>query len=869
MFSAVTGFPWRLALALGAVPIGLLGSVAVTFRTVNQDVVYPRVRVAGAPVGGLPVSDARAAVRRASGDRVLDEIVLRAGDKVWRRRLAALGVGADDRTVSGALDAAWRIGHRDTWHEWWADAVILVRGGVDVAPRFTLDRDQARQALVALAPVVERNPVDAEVVLVQAGDGYEVHLTPSITGIRLDIDATVDAIGAASARAGDVVVDLVTVVTQANVSTEALRTATAAATALVDDPIELVDPEDPRRRTVLDAPTAHAMLELGRERGGIVTSATLDPHALRAWVSSVAATIDRPPTNARVAVELGRLVVVPGVAGRRLDVEATARRVEATLATAGRAVEMVVNPDLPWVPIDVLEEARTQVEAATRDPIVLVIPADELAPERQITIGSDLLLSWLALPDSQSIPRDTSRMPPATRPTLTWAVDGTALGEYLQKVVVPVVSAGAQPPRLLVVARPEDAAQGRATPATPRGTVLEPAGTATPTPFVGIALPPGGTATPSGGARTAIAMGTALAGPTGTPGPSRTTIAAVGLRPTATTIGSVATAPPSVVFPMPEVAAVPQAFRFEAVVVPGKRGRAVDADRLRTAIDALLHADLPPLRGILVAPPTATIVGGARTLSGTATADVSATATVTRSPTATVTPSPTPTVTSSPTTTVTTSPTKTPTRAPSASVAQALVETPTAAATSGARVDGAQGAGATPTPRTVVVRVVDQPPDAAAESLGRMARTANVLISAPVFVEWSNREWRVELNDLVDLLRFGPVGDGADAYLGRDGLLAVAERIGREASRLDDAPRDALDNVLPVDVPMTAAAIWAAANRTGIERRAEIAWVEDEPTPVPGVTTPWSGPPTATRTPVRNPGPQPIATPTTTPTLTP
>ena len=862
MLSAINGFPWRLALAVGAVPLGMIASLALTFRTVNQDVVYPRVRVAGAPVGGLPVVDARAAVRRATEARVQQEIVLRAGEKVWRRRLAALGVGTDDRTVGAALDDAWRIGHRDSWHEWWPDAVLMVRGGVDVAPRFTLDRDLARQSLVSLAPAVEREPVDAEVVLIQAGDGYEVHLTPSTTGIRLDVEATVDAIGTSLARGGEVVVDLVTVVTRANVSTEALRTATAAATALVDDPIELVDPEDPRRRTVLDAPTAHAMLELGRERGGALTSATLDPSALRAWISSVGATVDRPPTNPRVALEQGRLVVIPGVAGRRLDVEATARRVEAKLGTDGHAVEMVVNPDRPWIPLEVVEEARAQIEAATRDPIVLVVAADDLAPERRITVTNDVLRSWLALPDSQSIPRDTSRMPPATRPTLAWAVDGTALGEYLQTAVVPVISAGAQPPRLLVVARPDTAPESRANPAVPSGTVLEPGSMATPTPLPGGALSSRGTATPSSGARTAIALGTAIAGPTRTPGPdpSRTIVASSGPRPTATTIGSVVTVTPSGAFSLPEIAAEPQAFRFEAVVVPGRPARAVDMDGLRTAIDALLHADLPPLQGILVAPPTATVTGGARALSGTAAAVVSVTATVTRSPTATVTPSPTVAPTASATATAA--------GAPGASAALILLGTPAAAPTSDARLDDARGAGF-PRPRTVLVRVVDPPPDGAAESLRRMARTANVLISAPVIVEWSSREWRVEPNDLVDLLRFGPVGDGADGYLGRDGLLAVAERIGREASRLDDAPRDARDTVLPVDVPMTAAAIWAAANRTGFERRAEIAWVEDEPTPVPGVTTPMSGPPTATRTPVRNPGPQLVATATTSPTLTP
>ena len=46
--TALFWFPWRLAAALSTVPLIILSSLAITVRTVNQDVVYPSVRVAGA-----------------------------------------------------------------------------------------------------------------------------------------------------------------------------------------------------------------------------------------------------------------------------------------------------------------------------------------------------------------------------------------------------------------------------------------------------------------------------------------------------------------------------------------------------------------------------------------------------------------------------------------------------------------------------------------------------------------------------------------------------------------------------------------------------------------------------------------------------
>ena len=827
--AALFWFPWRLAAALSTVPLIILSSLAITVRTVNQDVVYPSVRVAGAPIGGMTLPEARIAVAEATANLLEDPITLRSGDQTWRRSLLALGVGSDDATVEAALEEAWKVGHRATWREWWSDLVILTRTGAAFPPKYVIDRDRARVTLETIVPAIERDPVDAEIVLVQAGDGYEVHLTPATTGVRVDLDATIDTLAASVMAKQPSIVDIATRVTQATVSTEALRAATAAASALVDDPIELIDPEDPRRRVVLDAPTAHAMLELGRSRGGVVTSARVDPAALRVWVTDVAKTITRVATNPRVALDHGRLIVLPGVPGRRLDVEATALAIEAKLAGDGHATDMIVHADSPWVPIEAVEEARTQVEMALREPVILVIPAD--GSTQQLRVESDTLLTWLVLPNSQSIPRDTSQLAPANRPILSWGIDPRAFRDYVQREVLPLVVASATEPRVAVIARPDPSSAPSAS--------------------------PGRTQTPSSGASTAIALATAIAGPNASPTATSTPAesASFTVKPTATTLGG--GTPPEA---PTSAAAVP--FRLEAVVLPGRPGRTVDVDGLRRAVDARLHEDLTPLTGVLVVPPTATGTATERPVVGTGTPGRTVTATATPSLTSTGTS----TVTRTRTATVTATASGTPT-AIGSRASGVTFGTPTAIPSSDARFTASRIPTAT-RERSVTVEVVDQPAVGDTAQLVKVAKTANVLIGAPIIVEWSNREWRVEPNDLVDFLRFGPVGGSVDAYLGREGLFAVAERIGREAIGMDDAPRDAAGVVLPVDVPRTAAAIWAAANREAGDRRAEIAWLEDDPTPIPGVTTPRTGPPTATRTPIRNPAGR-DATPTPTPTKRP
>ncbi|HET7770197.1 MAG TPA: hypothetical protein VFN74_15585, partial [Chloroflexota bacterium] len=81
-----------------------------------------------------------------------------------------------------------------------------------------------------------------------------------------------------------------------------------------------------------------------------------------------------------------------------------------------------------------------------------------------------------------------------------------------------------------------------------------------------------------------------------------------------------------------------------------------------------------------------------------------------------------------------------------------------------------------------------------------------------------------------NMLRYQPGRDGKlTAYLTRDGLLAKATAIAREAERHPSAPRSSWGDVLPVDVPYTALAIWNAAQVSGSPRVGELTWTDEDP----------------------------------------
>ena len=137
------------------------------------------------------------------------------------------------------------------------------------------------------------------------------------------------------------------------------------------------------------------------------------------------------------------------------------------------------------------------------------------------------------------------------------------------------------------------------------------------------------------------------------------------------------------------------------------------------------------------------------------------------------------------------------------------------------------GQPADPAERRVTVRLALRPPRVQDRDVAAARDTANLLVGEPVIVRWQDAAWTITRDELASMFRYQPAGDGVMAYLTRDGLLAKASAIAREAERRPDAPKDRAGKPLPVDVPATAAAIWQQASTAAANRVAGVVWSED------------------------------------------
>ena len=822
--------PARLLVALVLLPALLSLATSWVYEAVHQDRVYSGVRVLGKPIGGLTVDQVRDAVVDAVAEKLASEILLLHGEETWKRGVEALGIEIDGDSIASTVSMTGITGHTGTGRQWLADQLRLMTVGVEVPVRFRLDRNRARTSLETIARVLERRPVDAEVLIGASGEHYDVELIQSKVGQRLNFEGTLNRLEASLVGGLPSSVTLVIDVVQPRIDEAALSDVVGAAKALLDTPLELVDDSGPARREWrLDPVEASRMLILdlpGGEARTRITGARLDEVKLRDWVTKVASSVSQEARNPYLELVDGVLKTNPGRPGRIVDVTATTKRLVDALPTSEHAVKLVVRNDEPWVPVTDTDAARRQIEQAVREPIVLRLNSGSASP-RMVRVDSPMILSWVELPRMQNVPRDTSRLAPQNRPRLEWGIASGRLLEFVNREIAPAVAVPPIDATLLVVAKP-GAIASVVTPSPPAGpTSVEEvdadlrSGIAQELQRLRSTPVRVATVTPSGGAATAIARATSIA-PVQSASPTPSAVFAM---------FTVVTVTPSDLPPSPTATATPDSrgvTTFGAKVFEGTDGSAVDVEALARLIDDLLHRDLEPLNGLLIVPPTAILSRGIQSQDP---ADPRNSPSATNSITVTLTPTPTPTTTLTATATATRSATptatSTATRTPSGSDATGAVSalTPVASGSFSFAV-----ATASPSLRVIDVPVTMRRPNVVAADLMSVKSLIDRLVGEPIRVSWNDASWDVVPNDLVDHLRIGvDQNKRPTAYLSRDGLIEVSGRIARLAERLPDAPRDKAGAVLPVDVPRTAAAVWAAANEEGVARRLAIVWTDEEP----------------------------------------
>jgi hypothetical protein len=132
------------------------------------------------------------------------------------------------------------------------------------------------------------------------------------------------------------------------------------------------------------------------------------------------------------------------------------------------------------------------------------------------------------------------------------------------------------------------------------------------------------------------------------------------------------------------------------------------------------------------------------------------------------------------------------------------------------------------------VRLAPRRPRVVDADLAPARDQANMLVAEPVVLRWKDASWTVTRDELADMLRYQPgPGGRLMAYLTRDGLIAKASAVAREADRRSDAPRASDGKLLPMDVTSTAGAIWQLASTVSRDRSVEIYWTQEiiEPPP--------------------------------------
>jgi vancomycin resistance protein YoaR len=331
--------PLRLLIWAVVVLIGLTLAPPVVVRAAFGDSIVPGVTIQGMPVQGMPPEAVKAALEARYADFLREPVSISFGDQRWNPTLAELGARLDlDATVA----AAQRVGRspnpldqgRDLWRAW--------RGGLEIAPRLTVDLGRVQGYLATNLDAIQHAPVDGA-LSVAAGN---VATTPSQPGRQLLIDATaidvLDSISSLEPRT----VALRTRALTPTIDDAGVATGAAQAQQLLQGPLTLKQGQ----RTWVWEPAKLAEVMRVR-RDGQALSAEPDDEALRAATARLAELVDTGSVEPRLQIDAnGNLQVIQdgktGVALRQAD---AANAIATALRDGNRELELPVDELRPRI----------------------------------------------------------------------------------------------------------------------------------------------------------------------------------------------------------------------------------------------------------------------------------------------------------------------------------------------------------------------------------------------------------------------------------------------------------------------------------------------------------------------------------------
>lgn len=355
----------------------LLVLVALCALAVGVDAVFaaralPGVSVAGVDVGGAAASDIRSRLEtEAARPWAASHVTVQGVDgQTWSTTNGALAIAPDlDRAVADAL----AYGHTGSVGDRIVAWSAALRGGAAI-PMAMGTTGAALDAWVGtIASAVDGAPVDGAIAVTYHG----IEVTPAVIGHALD-RVTLRAALVASQTLGDRTIDAPIRQAYPAVDASGIRDAAkakAATTALEVRAGDGTVSEDAAglatlliiEKTVagpgdLDAIPEGATAPATR----YVYRVTVDPARVTAWVSGVAAILDRPAKNASYAVRPdGTLAVIAASDGVKIDRSQLAGEALTTLLVGTRAPRIMEPVFVKDTPVFTTAQATQLIDQMT------------------------------------------------------------------------------------------------------------------------------------------------------------------------------------------------------------------------------------------------------------------------------------------------------------------------------------------------------------------------------------------------------------------------------------------------------------------------------------------------------------------------
>ncbi len=392
-----------LVLPLAVLCVAL--AVAFAADRLFADRALPGVRVAGISVGSLDAATMEERLQRELARPWAERTVTAAYEgSTWRTTNAELSVVPDVTSATTAALAYGKTGSPMDRATAWIDAL---RGDARVPLALRAQGTALDRWVATLSTAIDRRAVSGEITL----GAHGLSLTQAVLGRKLDRVAATAAVLAAPTL-DDRGIDLHVRTIYPAVDESGYREAVERATAVLT-PLE-VTVED--RRVTEDPSGLLTLLAIERvaTRPGDLPALPVDAIApaarfryvvslkqerVKAWVTALAAKLDRPASSARFTVSPeGVAAVVPGASGIRIDQEKLVAQFAADLLRPAVGTRSVAAPAAIDTPRFSTEQANAWLPKLSRTSSFTTYYPTSASRHANISIGSSQFDGAVILP---------------------------------------------------------------------------------------------------------------------------------------------------------------------------------------------------------------------------------------------------------------------------------------------------------------------------------------------------------------------------------------------------------------------------------------------------------------------------------------